>query len=168
MLESEFDKKDLALLNALQMDASQRLEDLAKIVQLAPSSVHDRLRRLQRKGVIRKWTVDLDGSALGLGILAFVGMRASRPCSELMAQLREIAAIEECHSVAGELSMILKVRVASTAALLHLSEQLRGIAGIEQTETTIVLQTQIDRPIALQAMDVLPSRLARSGRSAER
>jgi hypothetical protein len=46
--------------------------------------------------------------------------------------------------------MILRVRVMNTAALLTLSEQLRQIHGIEQTETTIVLKTQIDRPIALQ------------------
>lgn len=52
--------------------------------------------------------------------------------------------------MAGELSMMLKVRVASTPALLELSEQLRAIPGIEQTETTIVLKTQIERPITLK------------------
>jgi Lrp/AsnC family transcriptional regulator, leucine-responsive regulatory protein len=72
-----------------------------------------------------------------------------------MDGLRAIPAIEECHSVAGELSMMLKVRVASTPALLELSEQLRAIPGIEQTETTIVLKTQIDRPITLRPPDAL-------------
>jgi hypothetical protein len=46
--------------------------------------------------------------------------------------------------------MVLKVRVANTAALLELSERLRQISGIEQTETTIVLKTQIDRPMTLR------------------
>jgi Lrp/AsnC family transcriptional regulator, leucine-responsive regulatory protein len=146
----DLDKKDFALLNALQLNASQRLEDLARVVQLAPSSVHERLRRLERDGIIKKWTIDLDAMALGLGVLAFVGVRASRPCSELLEPLREIVSIEECHSVAGELSMIVKVRVANTAALLDLSERLRQIPGIEQTETTIVLKTHMDRPVALQ------------------
>jgi Lrp/AsnC family leucine-responsive transcriptional regulator len=146
----DLDKKDFALIDALQQNASQRLEDLARMVQLAPSSVHDRLRRLERDGIIRKWTIDLDASALGLGVLAFVGIRATRPCSELLEALRAIPSIEECHSVAGELSLILKVRVAGTPALLELSERLRQIPGIEQTETTIVLKTQIDRPIALK------------------
>jgi Lrp/AsnC family transcriptional regulator, leucine-responsive regulatory protein len=144
------DKKDFALIEALQQNASQRLEDLARMVQLAPSSVHDRLRRLESTGIIRNWTIKLDASALGLGVLAFVGIRATKPCSELLEALRAIPSIEECHSVAGELSMILKVRVASTPALLELSERLREIPGIEQTETTIVLKTQLDRPIALQ------------------
>jgi DNA-binding Lrp family transcriptional regulator len=64
--------------------------------------------------------------------------------------MKKIPSIEECHSVAGDLSMILKVRVANTAALLSLTEHLRQVPGIEHTETTIVLKTQIDRPIALQ------------------
>ena len=146
----DLDRKDFALLEALLRNASQRLEDLARLVHLAPSSVHDRLRRLEREGIIKKWTVELDAAALGLGVLAFIGIRATRPCSELLAPLGEIPSIEECHSVAGELSMVLKVRVANTAALLELSERLRQISGIEQTETTIVLKTQIDRPMTLR------------------
>jgi Lrp/AsnC family transcriptional regulator, leucine-responsive regulatory protein len=148
----DLDRKDFALVEALQHNASQRLEDLARIVHLAPSSVHDRLQRLQRAGIIRNWTVKLDAPALGLGVLAFVGIRATRPCSDLLEALRGIPSVEECHSVAGELSMILKVRVASTTGLLELSERLRQIPGIEQTETTIVLKTQIDRPIALKSL----------------
>jgi Lrp/AsnC family transcriptional regulator, leucine-responsive regulatory protein len=146
------DKKDFALIEALQQNASRRLEDLAKMVHLAPSSVHDRLRRLEQAGIIRQWTIKLDAPALGLGVLAFVGIRATKPCSELVDALGAIPAIEECHSVAGELSMILKVRVASTPALLELSERLREIPGVEQTETTIVLKTQIDRPIAVRSL----------------
>jgi DNA-binding Lrp family transcriptional regulator len=147
----QLDKTDLRLIDLLQKDASQRLEDLARSVHMAPSSVHDRLRRLQRDGVIRRWTVDVDADAIGLGVLAFIGISATRPCSELLPALAVISAIEECHSVAGELSMILKVRVASTGELLKLTEQLRQISGIEGTETTIVLQTQIDRPVSLDA-----------------
>ena len=143
------DPTDLRLLDALQKDAAQRLEDLARLVQLAPSSVHDRIRRLEKDGIIRRWTVELDAPALGLGVLAYVGIRATTPCSELLHALEAIPAIEECHSVAGELSMLLKVRAPDTPSLLELSERLRQIPGIEQTETTIVLKTQLDRPIAL-------------------
>jgi len=146
----DLDRKDFALLDALQQNASQRLEDLARLVKLAPSSVHERLRRLERERVIRRWTVDVDAATLGLDVVAFVGIRATRPCSELLESIKKIPSIEECHSVAGDLSMILKVRVRNTVALLSLSEHLRQIPGIEQTETTIVLKTQIDRPIALQ------------------
>jgi Lrp/AsnC family transcriptional regulator, leucine-responsive regulatory protein len=146
----DLDRKDFALLMALQENASQRLEDLAKLVNLAPSSVHDRIRRLERGGIIKGWTVKLDAPCLGLGVLAFVGLKTSRACSELVDSLQAIPAIEECHSVAGELCMILKVRLPDTGALLALIERLRKIPGVEQTETTIVLQTMLERPIHLK------------------
>lgn len=143
------DSTDLILIDAIQQNATQRLEDLGRLVHLAPSSVHDRLRRLERDGVIRRWTVTLDAAALGLGVLAYVGVRSTRTCSRMVEELSAVPEIEEAHSVAGELCLLLKVRVADTNALLGLLERLKQIEGVEQTQTTVVLKTQIDRPIAL-------------------
>jgi len=146
---AELDKIDRALVSALQNDARLRLEDLARLVKLVPSSVHDRLRRLEREGVIGRWTIDVDVSAFGLDVLAYIGVQSSKPCSKLMPYIEPIAAVEECHSVAGALGLMLKVRVPSTRALLDLVEELRQIPGVDNTETSIVLKTQFDRPIAL-------------------
>ena len=143
------DITDRLILQALQRNSSQRLEDLAKLVRLASSSVHDRIRRLQRDGAIRRWTVDVDETMLGLNVLAFVGLRATKPCSALIEALDKIAAIQECHSVAGGLSLLLKVRVSTTADLLDLTERLRAIPGVESTETTIVLKRHFDRPVTV-------------------
>ncbi|HEX4068390.1 MAG TPA: Lrp/AsnC family transcriptional regulator [Acidobacteriaceae bacterium] len=140
------DQKDVLLIEALQQDASKGLEELARLVHLAPSSVHDRLRRLQQDGIIRGWTIKVDAAALGLEIQAFIGIQASRPCEDLVEELRAVACIEECHSVAGDLSMLLKVRVPHPIDLMDLTEKLRQIPGIDGTRTTIVLKTQIDRP----------------------
>jgi DNA-binding Lrp family transcriptional regulator len=147
----ELDKKDFALLNELQLNASQRLEDLAKVVSLAPSSVHDRLRRLQRDQVIRGWTVKVDSSAVGLGVLAFISVAMSVSCGSVVGDIEAIPWVEECHSVAGEWCMILKVRVPDTAGLLALVDRVREIPGIEKTETTIVLKTQLERPVIAKA-----------------
>jgi DNA-binding Lrp family transcriptional regulator len=148
----DFDRKDFALMEALQENASQRLEDLAGLVHLAPSSVHDRLRRLERAGIIKNWTIKVDAPTLGLGVLAFIGVTANRPCVELIDELRSIPSIEECHSVAGELCFILKVRLTDTVKLLALCDRIRQIPGVDKTETTIVLKTQIDRPIPLKSL----------------
>jgi Lrp/AsnC family transcriptional regulator, leucine-responsive regulatory protein len=139
------DRIDLTLLSALQAEGRLRLEDLARRVELAPSSVHDRLRRLQRDGVIRRWTIEVSPEALGLSVLAMIGVQASRPCSEFIGALEQIREIEECHSVAGQLSVMLKVRVANTEHLLELIERLRRIPGVDSTETTVVLKTQFER-----------------------
>lgn len=136
---------DTALLSALHEDGRLRLEDLARRVELAPSSVHDRLRRLQRDGVIRKWTIAVAPEALGLRVLAFVGVRASRPCSELVEPLGRIREIEEFHSVAGQFSFLLKLRAASTEHLLEIVERVKQIPEVEATETTVVLKSFMER-----------------------
>jgi Lrp/AsnC family transcriptional regulator, leucine-responsive regulatory protein len=151
MTSSTIDDTDRALVGALQENAQQRLEDLAKLVRMVPSSVHDRLRRLVRDGVIRKWTIDIDATAFGLDVVAFIGVRATKSCSELLHSMEPIAEIEEFHSVAGAMGLMLKVRVANTSALLGLIDRLRAIPGVVDTETQIVLKTQIDRPTALPA-----------------
>ncbi|MES2393590.1 MAG: Lrp/AsnC family transcriptional regulator [Acidobacteriota bacterium] len=141
------DNKDILLLEALQQDASRKLDELARLVHLAPSSVHDRLRRLQADGIIQRWTVNVEPSALGLNILAFVGIKTSQPCSDVIQQIAGIPAIEACHSVAGSLSLLLQVRVAGPGDLMSLTETLRRIPGVESTETTIVLKSHFDRPV---------------------
>lgn len=146
----ELDRKDFALLNELQINASQRLEDLAKVVNLAPSSVHDRLRRLQREQVIRGWTVKVDSAALGLGVLAFISIAMNVACSSVVPEIEAIQGVEEAHSVAGEWCMILKVRVQDTAGLLALVDRVRQIPGVEKTETIIVLKTQLERPVIVK------------------
>lgn len=139
------DGTDAALLAALQEDGRRRLEDLARLVGLSASSVHDRLRRLQRDGVIRRWTIDVAPGALGLPVLAFVGVRASRPCHELAGPVEELPEVEEYHAVAGALGVLLKVRAASPEHLLGLIERLQRIPGVEDTETTVVLKSYVDR-----------------------
>lgn len=155
------DPVDLQLLDALQRDASQRLEDLGRLVGLVPSSVHDRLRRLERDGLLQRWTVQVDHEAVGRGVLAFIGVSTDRPCSQMIKDLKAITAIEECHSVAGELSMLLKVRVSDTPALLDLVERLRQIPGVEGTQSTVVLKTQLDRPVPLVPPALTPRKGAR-------
>ncbi|HEX9069342.1 MAG TPA: Lrp/AsnC family transcriptional regulator [Ktedonobacterales bacterium] len=139
------DQIDSALLAALQEEGRQRLEDLARRVGLAPSSVHDRLRRLRRDGVIRRWTIEVAPEALGLTMLAYIGVRASVPCSTLVEAITQMPEVEEFHSVAGQLSFIVKVRATSSEHLLALTERLRQIPGIEGTETTVVLKTHLER-----------------------
>jgi Lrp/AsnC family transcriptional regulator, leucine-responsive regulatory protein len=160
------DKTDRTLIVALQKNAQLRLEDLASLVHMVPSSVHERLRRLTNEGVIRGWTIDIDADAFGMHVLAYVGVRSSKPCSKLMPAMESITAIEECHSVAGKNGLMLKVRVESTAALLELVERLRQIPGVEGTESSIVLKTQFDRPTALP--ELIPSIEGARQRRAER
>ena len=139
------DGTDAALLVALQEDGRLRLEDLARLVGLSTSSVHDRLQRLRRDGVIRRWTVEVAPEALGLGVLAFVGVRASRPCAELVGAIAELPEVAEYHAAAGAFGALLKVRATTLEDLNGFIDRLRRVPGVEGTETTVVLKTYVER-----------------------
>jgi Lrp/AsnC family leucine-responsive transcriptional regulator len=110
--------------------------------------VHQRVRRLEQRGLITGYRATLDAKALGLPLTAFVSITpidVAQP-DDAPARLAHLSAIEECHSVAGIESYILKVRVASPDALEHLLQDIRAAANVT-TRTTVVLSSFYeDRP----------------------
>jgi Lrp/AsnC family leucine-responsive transcriptional regulator len=139
---------DRALLAALVRDGRASYTDLAERVGLSVSAVHQRVRRLEQRGLIKGYRAMLDAKALGLPLTAFVSItpiEAAQP-DDAPARLAHLSAIEECHSVAGVESYILKVRVSSPDALEGLLQQIRASANVT-TRTTVVLSTFYeDRP----------------------
>lgn len=126
----------------LARDGRMSYTDLAKETGLSVSAVHQRVRRLQKRGAIRGFTAQLDPETIGLPLTAFISIKPIDPAApddapDRLAHLREI---EACHSVAGEESYILKVRVPSPGALEDLLQKIRAAANVA-TRTTIVLST---------------------------
>lgn len=149
-LESDFvDETDSKVLRCLQANARMTLADVGKAVGLAPSSVHERLRRLQRDGVIRGWTMVLSPGAVGRPVTALVGVEADVTGGLLAEQLRQRPEVDECHDIAGDLSYFLKVRARDTEALLALVDWIRELPGVRQTRTTVVLKTEFERQLWL-------------------
>jgi Lrp/AsnC family leucine-responsive transcriptional regulator len=133
---------DRALLSALARDGRASFTDLAERVGLSVSAVHQRVRRLEQRGLITGYAAQLDAKALGLPLTAFVSITpidVAQP-DDAPARLAHLPAIEACHSVAGVESYILKVRVASPDALEALLQQIRAAANVT-TRTTVVLTT---------------------------
>ncbi|WP_369138230.1 Lrp/AsnC family transcriptional regulator [Modestobacter versicolor] len=139
---------DRALLSALARDGRASYTDLAELVGLSVSAVHQRVRRLEQRGLITGYAAQLDAKALGLPLTAFVSITpidVGQP-DDAPARLAHLTAIEACHSVAGVESYILKVRVASPDALEGLLHEIRSSANVS-TRTTVVLSTFYeDRP----------------------
>ena len=132
-------RKILALLAA---DGRLSFTELARQTGLSVSAVQQRVRRLEERGVICGYSASIDPSAAGLPLTAFVSIKPFDPAApdDAPERLAHLAAIEACHSVAGEENYILKVRVASPAALEDLLQQIRAAANVS-TRTTIVLST---------------------------
>jgi Lrp/AsnC family leucine-responsive transcriptional regulator len=136
------EETDAEILRLLAADGRMSFTDLAKQTGLSVSAVHSRVRRLEQRGVIRGYHADVDPEALDLPLTAFVSVKPIDPAApdDAPDRLKGIAAIEACHSVAGDESYILKVRVESPTALEAVLQEIRGAANVS-TRTTVVLST---------------------------
>jgi Lrp/AsnC family transcriptional regulator, leucine-responsive regulatory protein len=133
---------DRRIVTLLARDGRMSFTDLARETGLSVSAVHQRVRRLEKRGVVRGYAAIIDHDAIGLPLTAFVSIKPIDPAApdDAPERLAHLTAIEACHSVAGDESYILKVRVASPVALEDLLQQIRAAANVS-TRTTVVLST---------------------------
>ena len=140
------EETDRAIVAALSHDGRLSYTDLADKVGLSVSAVHQRVRRLEQRGVIKGYYARLDHEALGLPLTAFVAIRpldASQP-DDAPDRLAKLPEIEACYSVAGEDFYLLLVRVDSPAGLERLLQEIRTVANVT-TRTTVVLSTPYEQ-----------------------
>ncbi|HET7481330.1 MAG TPA: AsnC family transcriptional regulator [Actinomycetota bacterium] len=139
------DAKDRAIVVLLEQDARMGYAEIGTRVGLAASSVHDRVRKLEKAGVIAGYRAEVDMEAVGLPITAIVSL-ALRPSSptDIPSRVAEFPLVESCYSVAGDNSYALVVRAPSTRALEELLDALRGKLEVV-TRATIVLSTPFER-----------------------
>lgn len=144
------DARDLDIVAALQEDARATYADIARKVGLSPSSVHDRVRKLEAGGVIKAYRAEVDAQSLGLHVTALVSVMPLDPkqADDLPDRVEGFPEIEDCYSVAGDENYVLKVRTRTPTDLEDLLRRLREHAGVH-TRTTVVLSTPFEgRPIA--------------------
>jgi Lrp/AsnC family transcriptional regulator, leucine-responsive regulatory protein len=137
------DRIDVQLLALLQENGRISQHDLAKAVGLSAPAVAERLRKLEDRGIIKRFTALLDAKKLGWDITAFifVGMAGSRYYPEFLERVDETPQVVECHSVTGQGSHLLKIRAENTAALEALLAEIQAWSGVQWTTTSIVLST---------------------------
>jgi len=140
---------DRRIVGLLANDGRMSYTDLGKATGLSTSAVHQRVRRLEERGVIRGYVAVVDPEAVELPLTAFISIRPIDPSApdDAPDRLRTMSAIEACHSVAGDESYILKVRVRTPSDLEALLARIRAEANVT-TRTTIVLSTPYEsRPL---------------------
>lgn len=143
------DEIDAGIVRAVSNDARATLSDLSAAVGLSVSAVQTRLRRLETRGVITGYRALVDAEAVGKPLAAFVEITPLDPAQPDNAPelLEHLAEIEACHSIAGQASYMLFVRVATPRHLEALIRDIRAAAQVN-TRTTVVLQTFYEnRPI---------------------
>jgi Lrp/AsnC family transcriptional regulator, leucine-responsive regulatory protein len=141
---------DGRILSLLVSDGRMSFTDLGKATGLSTSAVHQRVKRLEQRGLIKGYGATVDYDQVGLALTAFISIRPIDPSQpdDTPDRLSGITEIESCWSVAGDESYILKVRVATPTDLEDLLARVRAMANVS-TRTTIVLSTPYEnRPVS--------------------
>ena len=149
MISSGVEPTDRLILELLSRDGRMSFTDLGKATGLSTSAVHQRVKRLEQRGLILGYGATVNHAEVGLPLTAFVSIRPTDPGApdDYPQRLESIPEIESCWSVAGQESYILKIRVATPADLEDLLGRVRAKASVS-TRTTIVLSTSYEnRPV---------------------
>jgi Lrp/AsnC family leucine-responsive transcriptional regulator len=148
---SAVEETDRAIVAALTADGRMSYTDLAEKVGLSVSAVHQRVRRLEQRGVITGYAAKVNYEEVGLPLTALVAIRPFDPAQpdDAPERLAHLTQIDSCWSVAGEDFYLLLVRVGSPSELERLLADIRSAANVI-TRTTVVLSTPYEqRPPAV-------------------
>ncbi len=141
------DRIDLRLLELLQAEGRQPYAELGAAVGISGPSVHERVKKLESRGVILRYSAVVAPDALGYGVLAFTWLTQApgTGAHDLTADFADIPEIEECHHIAGEADYLLKIRVRDTLDLERIIHHLQTNPQVFSTETDVVLSSAFER-----------------------
>lgn len=143
---AKLDEVDRKILGLLAADSSQSYAELSAILHLSAPSVHDRVKRLKRDGVIKATVAKIDGCKVGRTLLTFILVNTKNVVStKRLLTLSSLPEIEEIHTVTGDSSVMLKVRAHDTESLEELLGKVQDIDGVESTRSYVVLSTFVER-----------------------
>jgi Lrp/AsnC family transcriptional regulator for asnA, asnC and gidA len=148
----QLDNTDLAILNILMQDARRPFTEVAEEVFVSPGTVHVRMRKMEKLGLIKNSQLQVDLSKLGLDVTAFLGvyLQKSSLYDDVVSALKAIPEIVDCHYTTGAYSMFVKIVCKDTNHLKNiLHDFIQPIEGIERTETFISLEESINRQVQL-------------------
>jgi Lrp/AsnC family transcriptional regulator, leucine-responsive regulatory protein len=143
---TELDAVDRNIVRLISAHGRISHEEIARTVHVSRPAVHERVKKLEKQGVIKGYRAVVDWSAIGLGLCAFVSVRADHDqLATVIDQLFEVstpkAVVEECHRVTGQWCALLKVRAGSTLELQQLLDAIMSVDGVREVVTTIVLSS---------------------------
>jgi Lrp/AsnC family leucine-responsive transcriptional regulator len=134
---------DARLVAILQQDGRRSYADLGADLGMAGPSAHERVKKLEARGVIRGYAADVDPAAVGLTVLAFtwVTQAPGTISTDLTADFAAIGEIEECHYIAGEADYILKIRARDMEHLGEVVRRVQVTRHVFSTETDVVFSS---------------------------
>ena len=143
---------DKKILRALMTDARTSVLEIARQVGISGAAIHQRLRKLEKSGLIAGSKFIITPKVLGYTTMAFVGVYLDKAVSnpDAVKQLKKIPEVLECHYTTGNWSIFIKILCKDNEHLMHLlNSDIQSISGVSRTETFISLDQQIERQIKI-------------------
>ena len=139
------DTIDIKILRELQENGRLSNVELARRINLSPTPCLERVRRLERSGIIRKYVALIDPHGLGSAMLVFVQVTLDRMTADVFEQFRDAAVklpeVLECHMISGGFDYMLKARVRDMLAYkVFLGESLVTLPGVRETHSYVVIE----------------------------
>ncbi|MBW2972936.1 Lrp/AsnC family transcriptional regulator [Candidatus Woesearchaeota archaeon] len=142
------DEKDLQVLEELKQNAKRTTSQISKRINLPITTVHNRIKKLEKMGIIKRYTVDIDYKKLDKPIAAYVlvsviymlpsGIKIGQ--EDVAKEIKGLAGIESVEIMAGGTDILVKVRVKDVEELNDfIVRQLRKVEGVDKTQTMVVL-----------------------------
>jgi Lrp/AsnC family leucine-responsive transcriptional regulator len=150
------DHTDAGILDLLQRDGRESYSEVGESVGMSGPSVHERVKKLESRGVIRGYSAVVDPALLGYGVLAFIFIKQvpGTIATDMTGDFVDIDEIEECHHLAGEADYLLKVRATDTRHLERVLHAIQQVPHVFTTQTQMVFSSAFERR---------PLRLVREG-----
>jgi Lrp/AsnC family transcriptional regulator, regulator for asnA, asnC and gidA len=148
----EIDQLDRQIISKLIEDANTPYTDLAKQLFVSSGTIHVRMNKLEKMGLVKGATLKIDYHKLGYDITAFLGIYLDKSSlyDDVAKQLEAIPEIVEAHYTTGLYSIFVKIMCRDTNHLRDiLHDKIQKINGIQRTETFIALDESINRSINL-------------------
>ncbi len=150
----KIDSTDQKILELLIQNAKRPLSEIARKAHVSTGTVHLRVHKLEKAGIIERTTLKINYAKLGYDITAFIGifLEKSALYESVLAQLKAIPEITSIHYTTGNYSMFLKIHCRDTNHLKEvLHDRIQQVEGIERTETMISLEESLDRNLTFHA-----------------
>lgn len=144
------DAVDRKILSQLIRNARMPFLEIARECGISGAAIHQRVKKLEESGIVTGSRLEVDPTALGYSICAFIGIRISDPSYHhvTMEALREIPEVVECHFITGKYNLLTKVYCFDNEHLMRtIFDNILSIKGIAQTETYISLQKAFEREV---------------------
>lgn len=138
------DQKDKVILKILQNNARTSNAEIARHMGMTASAIYERVKKLEKAGIVKAYEARLEPAVLGLNLLAIVlislyDLTKMRDTGKVLAGFDKI---QEIHYIAGKGSIMAKVRTSGTEDLEKLLDNMNLIDNVKNTESTIVLKTE--------------------------